>query len=249
MNNNPKNPNNTDAVKFLTEGLPPSESLLVNHAVYVLASGDPDSAPVATAIVFTACTRKLHPIPEQVWNAAKKLEKTLVEAQEWEQQHSERIEQSHQHVIAEFKTETSRTSENLRETAKFTESTRTKILQMADRVEPILDRSDEIVDNLNTILKQLRLHEESVRKVADATERIQKIQQESGELVKNLLDYASTNWFTIGFLLGTIVVGTAAMFSPWAAAILFGLGIGFLQWLARITWKLIEKQIEKMEYR
>ena len=57
---------NDDLLNFLVDGLPGQQRDLITRSFYGLTQGNPDSAPVQMAILFTACTRRIVQAPAEL---------------------------------------------------------------------------------------------------------------------------------------------------------------------------------------
>lgn len=247
MNNpNTKHNENDGLLDFLTDNLIGRERDAVTRAFFEYAQGNADSAPVGIALLLTACTRQVNRAPAEIRNVVTQMDKMVIETRALEQELMQQARRSNEKVITEFKAETTRANDTLRETIFFAEAANSKARQVEEGMKSILITMSRISDRLEKHEEELKLHKESVKNVAQAAEAIKVAQEKMKELVSHLTDNASANWLTIGFLGGTLVIGTAAMFSPWAAATVFGLGMGLIQWLARQSWKFIRKQAEKL---
>lgn len=258
MNNEPNNQKDDVALKFLTEGLPSKEGNLIIRAYFVIGSGDPDSAPVATATLLTACTRKMAEMPTELYQLIKEFRVVMSQARALQDGLIQDIRRHTSQIVTGFKDEAVRASnvvtqaihQNRTQSETITEindNIRDKAQRMVLEMDRTNSSTSQLRCDLQDLQKELKLQGESLQKVAEAAQTIKSAQVENQKLVSHLAKQASIHWLTIGFVAGAVMIGASDMFPPWVTAIVFIVGIGLIQGLFRVCWNAFFEESQKLK--
>lgn len=238
---------NDDLLGFLIEGLIATERDLVTRAFYKYAQGDPNSGPVNEAILLTAFSRRIALASRELREANAEFSKLLAGGREMEARIRERVELSNAGVVASFKDETTRAISYLRASSQNNEQIVAEGRQIADLMKKSNAQGELLLSELRGIKTELKLNREANEKTAKATENNKAISLTIKEIVTHLADASSIHWMTVGVVIGSILAGTAILFSWWIASLLLALAIGLLQAMARFSWKIVRESAATMK--
>ncbi len=238
------NDNHDAILNFLTDGLPTKERDIITRSYFGVAQGDPESAPVQIAVVFTACTRKLAQAPAEIRDANANLQWMLEEAKKLEHRVIERTDKLNANVIAVFKDEAARVSSSLRTTHQLNELTLKEAREMVETTRAANVHAEGLATTLRLLHNDFQEHNVSVQKLTRATENIQTIHQSTNKIVLHLSTIACVNWVTVGVIIGSLLVLVAMQIPGWAALALYTLAIGLLQAVGRWSWKYLMGEVD-----
>jgi hypothetical protein len=224
---------NDDLLNFLVEGLFAPQRDLVTRAYYKFAEGDPNSGPVNEALLLTAYSRRLALAPKEMRDANADFRKLLAEGREMEARIRDRVELSNAGVVASFKDEATRAMSYLRASSQHNEEIVSEGRQIAGIMQKILVQGEALRTELLCIRAELKTHNDSFRKIAEATENTKANTQTIKEIVSNLTNMVKINWLTIGVGIGFVLTVIAMQLPWWGALLLFALAIGLLQLVAQ----------------
>jgi hypothetical protein len=221
---------------------------LIARYYYQVAQGDPNSSPVAFAVLLDACAEQLAKVPEELRQATADFKTVVAEGQELERRLIGRMEHSNGGLIIALKDETRRAHDALREIVILANTTMDRAEKMAKAMQPVITMTEQVTADLRILKSDLRVQQDSVAQVAQATGTIKAIHEATQEFVKHLVKQARFNWVTIGFMAGIAFNGIANQLQvpPWVPWVALALGTGLIQWLARRSWDFIRKQAEKL---
>jgi hypothetical protein len=217
----------------------------VTQAFYEYASGDPQSAPVGMAVLLTACASRLAQAPEELRAASADFKKLLAEGREMEARIRERVELSNFGVVSEFKDETRRVSNTLREIVNAGDIIVDRGKRIDQQLKPIERHLERIGVDLYLLKDDLKDNRESANRTAEAAERIQTIHLENQKLVSRLGNESRANWITIGLLAGICLSAVFTMLPWWGGSLSFVAAVGLIQWLSRLSWGFMRRWFAK----
>ena len=228
---------NDDILNYLVEGLIAPQRDLVTRAFYKFAQGDPDSAPVNEAILLTACARRVSQAPQELREANGDFRKLLAEGREMEARIRERVELSNFGVVSEFKDETRRASDALREIVNLGGVTIDRGKRIDEKLKPIVAELERIGVDLYLLKDDLKQNRESAKRITDQAEKMQTLHQETHSLTRSQSKEARANWITTGFLAGILMAAILFHLPWWEGLMLLVATVSLLQWLSRQSWK------------
>lgn len=247
---------------FLTDNIVGRERDAVIRAFYEYGEGDPNSHPVAFAVLLTACARQMARLPDNVRSGAREFQGILDKLIEVDRQLGTKIvnqdaqrkkdlEQFSIELWGTLHGETSRTvaaleQENTKAAASFGQTAQhlEQILdetdQVTQRLLPIADSARQIALDFSSLKTELELHKESHQRAIDAVESVKVIHRENQQqgqdtqaLIKALTKEARANWITIGYLTGIFLAALFYHMPWWGTWSSFAALLGLLQWLSR----------------
>lgn len=237
----------SDALTYLQGDSQGPKRDLIARYYYQVAQGDPNSSPVAFAVLLNACAEQLARTPNDLAEAADRLRMLLSQAAEFERKLRDRVETSNASVIRSFMDETRRAREAWQETINQAEYVRESAKQLAYDMEDVIASSKQMADDFRTLKGDLKLHHESTVKIAEGVAKVEKMHRDQQDLMKYFIKQARYNWLTMGFL-GGIIFDSIANEIPaphWLPLVVFAVGAGWLQWLFRASWNYLRTRTEK----
>jgi ABC-type transporter Mla subunit MlaD len=209
--------------------------------------GDPDSGPVAFAILIRASAEQFAKTPKELAEITDSLQKLVANAAEVERRMIERVDRSNSAVVAGFKDETRRANDTLQDIVGYSNITLDRAKKIDETLKPIVANLERMADKLYILNENLRDNHESAKKMAEAAEKIQNVHETTLEPVKRLTNdvrfYLATGGFLAGMLFDQVSNQTQAV--PWTGLVALLLILGWIQLLLRRSWKLVRWLAEK----
>ena len=223
----------------------PKRDLIAKY-YYQVAQGDPNSSPVAFAVLLDACAEQLGKVPEELQQATAEFKKTVAEARDLERRVIERTDKSNASVIAAFREETHRAHTAWTETFQYAQTATEKAERLAKAITPLTLSAGELAGEFHVLRGDLRQHRESVSQQADIAEKVRSIQADSLAVVKRLTRQSQTNRVTIGVLFGMMAYGFGEQSMPPDLPFFYRMGIlvtglAVIQWLVNTAWNALRK--------
>lgn len=231
-----------DILNYLVEGLIAPQRDLVTRAFYRFAEGDPDSAPVNEAILLTACARRLSLAPRELRDASADFGKLLTEGREMEARIRERVELSNFGVVSEFKDETRRVSDTLREIVNAGDIIVDRGKRIDEKLSPIVSNLERIGIDLYLLKDELKGNHESAQHISEEAKLIRCMHEENQAFFKAQGKEARANWITTGFLGGIPMIAVSFHLPWWEGLMLLAGTVGMIQWLSRLSWNFLQRQ-------
>jgi hypothetical protein len=212
---------------------------LIAHCYYDAAQGDPKSGPVVFAVLLDACAEQFAKTPQELVKATADFQQVVTKATDLERRMIERTDQNNAAVVAEFKDETRRASDTLREIVGLGNITIDRGKRIDQQLKPIATHLERIGVDLYLLKDDLKDNRESARRTAEAADKIQTLHQENQALVKRLGKESRANWITVGLLAGICLSAVFTLLPWWGGSLAFVVAIGLVQWLSRLSWDFL----------
>ena len=216
---------------------------LIAHCYYDAAQGDPKSGPVVFAVLLDACAEQFAKTPQELVKATADFQQVVTKATDLERRMIERTDRNNAAVVAEFKDETRRANDTLREIVGLGNITIDRGKRIDQQLKPIATHLERIGVDLYLLKDDLKDNRESAKRTAEAAEKIQTIHQENQELVKRLGKESRANWITVGLLAGICLSAVFTMLPWWGGSLSFVVVIALIQWLSRQSWDFVRRWI------
>jgi len=217
---------------------------LIAHCYYDAAQGDPKSGPVVFAVLLDACAEQFAKTPQELVKATADFQQVVTKATDLERRMIERTDQNNSAVVAEFKDETRRANDTLREIVGLGNITIDRGKRIDQQLKPIATHLERIGVDLYLLKDDLKDNRESARRTAEAADKIQTFHQENQALVKRLGKEFRANWITVGLLAGICLSAVFTMLPWWGGSLSFVVVITLIQWLSRQPWDFVRRWIE-----
>ena len=217
---------------------------LIAHCYYDAAQGDPKSGPVVFAVLLDACAEQFAKTPQELVKATADFQQVVTKAATLERRMIERTDQNNAAVVAEFKDETRRANDTLREIVGLGNITIDRGKRIDQQLKPIATHLERIGVDLYLLKDDLKDNRESARRTAEAADKIQALHQENQALVKRLGKESRANWITVGLLAGICLSAVFTLLPWWGGSLAFVAAIGLVQWLSRQSWDFVRRWIE-----
>ena len=217
---------------------------LIAHCYYDAAQGDPKSGPVVFAVLLDACAEQFAKTPQELVKATADFQQVVTKVTDLERRMIERTDQNNAAVVAEFKDETRRANDTLREIVGLGNITIDRGKRIDQQLKPIATHLERIGVDLYLLKDDLKDNRESARLTAEAADKIQTLHQENQELVKRLGKESRANWITVGLLAGICLSAVFTLLPWWGGSLAFVAAIGLVQWLSRQSWDFVRRWIE-----
>ena len=217
---------------------------LIAHCYYDAAQGDPKSGPVVFAVLLDACAEQFAKTPQELVKATADFQQVVTKATDLERRMIERTDQNNAAVVAEFKDETRRANDALREIVGLGNITIDRGKRIDQQLKPIATHLERIGVDLYLLKDDLKDNRESARRTAEAADKIQTLHQENQALVKRLGKESRANWITVGLLAGICLSAVFTLLPWWGGSLAFVAAIGLVQWLSRQSWDFVRRWIE-----
>jgi hypothetical protein len=169
----------------------------------------------------------------------------VTKASDLERRMIERTDRNNAAVVAEFKDETRRANDTLREIVGLGNITIDRGKRIDQQLKPIATHLERIGVDLYLLKDDLKDNRESARRTAEAADKIQTLHQENQELVKRLGKESRANWITVGLLAGICLSAVFTMLPWWGGSLSFVVVIALIQWFSRQPWDFVRRWIEK----
>ena len=215
---------------------------LIAHCYYDAAQGDPKSGPVVFAVLLDACAEQFAKTPQELLGVVTEFRKLLAEGREMEARIRERVELSNFGVVSEFKDETRRVTDILREVTRVNLSIVDRAKRIDEKLEPTITRLERIGQDLYLLKDELKINRESAGCMTEQAVKMQGLHQDIHALMRGQSKEARANWITTGFLAGILLVAVSFHLPWWEGLILLVGAIGLLQGLSRLNWKFSWKK-------
>jgi hypothetical protein len=217
---------------------------LIAHCYYDAAQGDPKSGPVVFAVLLDACAEQFAKTPQELVKATADFQQVVTKVTDLERRMIERTDQNNAAVVAEFKDETRRANDALREIVGLGNITIDRGKRIDQQLKPIATHLERIGVDLYLLKDDLKDNRESARRTAEAADKIQTLHQENQALVKRLGKESRANWITVGLLAGICLSAVFTLLPWWGGSLAFVAAIGLVQWLSRQSWDFVRRWIE-----
>jgi hypothetical protein len=237
----------SDALTYLQGDAPGPKRDLIARYYYEVAQGDPNSSPVAFAVLLEASAEQFAKTPEELGRITADFRKLLTEGRGMEARIRERVELSNAGVIASLKEEGNRIAGNLQAASHQHSKMIGEAHQLVVFTQKVLDQGEILLTELRLIRAELIRNGEATKNVAVATENNKAISQSIEEVVSTLTIAAELNWMTIGVGIGFVLTIIAMQLALWLALLMFVLAIGLLQAAARGTLDAIRDKAATMK--
>ncbi len=237
----------SDALTYLqgdSEG--PKRDLIARY-YYEVAQGDPNSSPVAFAVLLDACAEQLGKAPEELRQLILEYRNLLAEGREMEARIRERVELCNIGVVASFKDEGARVESNLKMAAQHHAEVASESRQIVKATHELLVQFNALLTELRLIRDDLKINGESIKRIVEATENTKSSYQAIKGIVSKVTDAASVNWITVGAVIGFVLTIVAMNLSWWLALPLFALALGILQALGRAFWSSVKEEAQTIK--
>jgi hypothetical protein len=218
---------------------------LIAHCYYDAAQGDPKSGPVVFAVLLDACAEQFAKTPQELVKATADFQQVVTKATDLERRMIERTDQNNAAVVAEFKDETRRANDTLREIVGLGNITIDRGKRIDQQLKPIATHLERIGVDLYLLKDDLKDNRESARRTAEAADKIQTLHQENQALVKRLGKESRANWITVGLLAGICLSAVFTLLPWWGGSLAFVAAIGLVQWLSRLSWDFLFRWFAK----
>ena len=235
---------NDEALTYLQGDSQGSRRDLIAHCYYDAAQGDPKSGPVVFAVLLDACAEQFAKTPQELVKATADFQHVVTKATDLERRMIERTDQNNAAVVAEFKDETRRANDALREIVGLGNITIDRGKRIDQQLKPIATHLERIGVDLYLLKDDLKDNRESARRTAEAADKIQTLHQENQALVKRLGKESRANWITVGLLAGICLSAVFTLLPWWGGSLAFVAAIGLVQWLSRQSWDFVRRWIE-----
>jgi hypothetical protein len=236
---------NDDALTYLQGDSQGRRRDLITRCYYEVAQGDPKSGPIVFAVLVNAAAEQFAKTPQDLLGVVTEFRKLLAEGREMEARIRERVELSNYGVVAEFKDETRRASDTLRESFRYAKDAGESAKETAKELRPVIVEIRKLAGDVTLLRQELKIHDESHRQMVECANKIETAEENIQHTVMRSSKESRANWISLGLLVGIFL---SAMFSqlPWWGALLAFSGIiGLLQWLSRQSWDFVRRWIEK----
>jgi hypothetical protein len=218
---------------------------LIAHCYYDAAQGDPKSGPVVFAVLLDACAEQFAKTPQELVKATADFQQVVTKATDLERRMIERTDQNNAAVVAEFKDETRRANDTLREIVGLGNITIDRGKRIDQQLKPIATHLERIGVDLYLLKDDLKDNRESAKRTAEAAEKIQTMHLENQALVMRLGNESRANWITVGLLAGICLSAVFTLLPWWGGSLAFVAAIGLVQWLSRLSWDFLFRWFAK----
>jgi hypothetical protein len=216
---------------------------LITRCYYEVAQGDPKSGPVVFAVLLDAAAEQFAKTPQELLGVVTEFRKLLAEGREMEARIRERVELSNFGVVAEFKDETRRASDTLREIANLGSAIIDRAKRIDEKLKPVVANLERIGVDLYVLKDDLKENRESARRMMAAAENIQSLHQENQAFMRSQGKEARANWTTTGFLAGILMAAVSFHLPWWEGVMLLVAAVVLIQWLSRHSWDFVRRWI------
>jgi hypothetical protein len=220
---------------------------LIARYYYEVAQGDPNSSPVALAVLLEASAEQFAKTPEELSRITADFRQLLAEGRGLEARIRERVELSNAGVVASLKEEGNRIASNLRIASDQHAEIVSKGQLMVVMIQQLFDQGQTLLAELRLIRTELKTNDESTRKIAEANENTKTAVQTIKEIVISLTHTSVWNWLTIGLGMGFVLTSIATQLAWYWALLLFAIVISLFQLAAGGSWADAKKEAEKVK--
>jgi hypothetical protein len=217
---------------------------LITRSYFEVAQGDPKSGPVVFAVLVNAAAEQFAKTPQELLGVVTEFRKLLAEGREMEARIRERVELSNYGVVAEFKDETRRASDTLREIFRYAKDAGESAKETARELRPVIVEVRKLADDVSLLRQELKIHDESHRQMVECANKIEVSVQDVQHTVMHSTKESRANWITLGLMVGVFLSALFSQLPWWGALLAFAGIIGLLQWLSRQSWDFVRRWIE-----
>jgi hypothetical protein len=153
---------------------------LIAHCYYDAAQGDPKSGPVVFAVLLDACAEQFAKTPQELVKATADFQQVVTKATDLERRMIERTDRNNAAVVAEFKDETRRANDTLREIVGLGNITIDRGKRIDQQLKPIATHLERIGVDLYLLKDDLKDNRESARRTAEAADTQSKLRPRIG---------------------------------------------------------------------
>jgi uncharacterized protein YoxC len=212
---------------------------LIARCYYQVAQGDPDSGPVAFAVLIRASAEQLDKIPEELADITTSFQKVVNDAADIERRMIERVDRNNAAVVAGFQDETRRATDTLRDIIAHSHIIVERVKQIDQTLKPLAVSLERIADKVYLLNENLRQNHESATKTAAAADKIHNVYETTLEPVNRLTHDVRFLLVSGGFLGGMLFdqLCNQTELLPWTGLVALFLILGWIQYLFRKSWK------------
>jgi hypothetical protein len=230
---------NDEALTYLQGDSHGRKRDLITRCYYEVAQGDPKSGPVVFAVLLDAAAEQFAKTPQELLGVITEFRKLLAEGREMEARIRERVELSNFGVVAEFKDETRRASDTLREIFGYAKDAGESAKETAMELRPVIVEVRKLADDVTLLRQELKIHDESHRQMVECANKIEAAEENIQQTALRSTKESRANWITLGLMVGIFLSALFSQLPWWGALIVFAVTIGLLQWLSRQTWDFV----------
>jgi len=216
---------------------------LIAHCYYDAAQGDPKSGPVVFAVLLDAAAEQFAKTPQELLGVVTEFRKLLAEGREMEARIRERVELSNYGVVAEFKDETRRACDTLREIVVLGNGIIDRAKRIDEKLKPIAANLERIGVDLYLLKDDLKENRESARRMVEEAGQMRTMHQENQAFLRYQGKEARANWTTTGFFGGIVMTAVSFHLPWWEGVMLLLAAVVLIQWLSRLSWAFVRRWI------
>jgi len=217
---------------------------LITRCYYEVAQGDPKSGPVVFAVLLDAAAEQFARTPQELLGVVTEFRKLLAEGREMEARIRERVELSNFGVVAEFKDETRRASDTLREIVILGNGIIDRAKRIDEKLKPVVANLERIGVDLCLLKDDLKENRESAKRMAEEAAEMRALNQENQAFMRHQGKEARANWITTGFFGGILMAAVSFHLPWWKGIMLLVAAVVLIQWLSRQSWDFVRRWIE-----
>jgi len=217
---------------------------LITRCYYEVAQGDPKSGPVVFAVLLDAAAEQFAKTPQELLGVITEFRKLLAEGREMEARIRERVELSNFGVVAEFKDETRRASDTLREIVILGSAIIDRAKKIDEKLKPVVANLERIGVDLYVLKDDLKENRESARRMVEEAGQMRTMHQENQVFMRRQGKEARANWTTTGFFGGIVMTAVSFHLPWWEGVMLLVAAVVSIQWLSRQSWDFVRRWIE-----
>ena len=234
---------NDEALTYLQGDSHGRKRDLITRCYYEVAQGDPKSGPVVFAVLLDAAAEQFAKTPQELLGVVTEFRKLLAEGREMEARIRERVELSNFGVVAEFKDETRRASDTLREIVNLGNVIIERAKKIDEKLKPVVANLERIGVDLCLLKDDLKENRESARRMLEESEKMQNLHRENQAFMRHQGKEARANWTTTGFFGGIVMTAVSFHLPWWEGVMLLVAAVVLIQWLSRQSWDFVRRWI------
>jgi hypothetical protein len=238
---------NDEALTYLQGDSQGRRRDLITRCYYEVAQGDPKSGPVVFAVLVNAAAEQFAKTPQELLGIVTEFRKLLAEGREMEARIRERVELSNYGVVAEFKDETRRASDTLREIVNLGNAIIDRAKKIDEKLKPVVANLERIAQDLYLLKDDLKENRESARRMLEESEKMQSLHRENQVFMRSQGKEARANWITTGFLAGILMAAVSFHLPWWEGVMLLVAAVILIQGLSRWSWTFVRQKAGKIE--
>jgi hypothetical protein len=237
---------NDDALTYLQGDSQGRRRDLITRCYYEVAQGDPKSGPIVFAVLVNAAAEQFAKTPQELLGVVTEFRKLLAEGREMEARIRERVELSNYGVVAEFKDETRRASDTLREIVNLGNVIIERAKKIDEKLKPVVANLERIGVDLYLLKDDLKENRESARRMLEESEKMQSLHRENQAFMRHQGKEARANWTTTGFFAGILMAAVSFHLPWWEGLMLLVAAVVLIQGLSRQSWNRIRRSVDKL---